>query len=252
MEVFAIAAMTALLVAKERPWIFLYAGIVVCILASILHAVRITWAAALLFVAFFTLFDLRRRIVVAAVVAASIAGAAWVAVDITSGFVIPSLTSATTPIRTVQDTRLSALLALPSVVSRYPLGMGVGGTSAGLRFIDAPDVINLGAHNYFTALASQMSLAGPLLLFVFSFGMLRVGLRALGRPAPLWLRVPLAANLALFAALFASFFIGGGLGSYPVNEYYWLSAGIIGRVAVERTAAAPVAIMTARRIRRAR
>lgn len=229
MEIFGATAMVSLLASKDRWRIVLYVGIAACVLSSILHAVRISWGTGLLFLAIFVALETRRSIGSAAVVVVCVTGAVQAALDVTGGLLQSSLTSASTPLQTFETDRLGALLDLPRVITTYPLGMGVGNASPGLRLIDSSDVVTLGAHNYLTALAGQMSLLGPTLLLMFSVALLYLGSQVRRREDHRKWQMGLAANIALFGAIVGSFFVGGGLGSYPLNEYFWLSAGIIGR-----------------------
>jgi hypothetical protein len=153
-----------------------------------------------------------------------------VGINMTEGAVSSNLETVTRPIETIQQARFGGLLAMRDVVIQYPLGVGVGEASAGLRFVDSPDIIKFGTHNYLTELAAQMSVAGPFLLLLFCSGVLRCGLGGLYQARDGGLRTYMAGMLALFGAITASFLIGGALGSYPSSEYFWFLAGALMRL----------------------
>jgi hypothetical protein len=230
MEVFGIAAMIALIVGKERRSLWLISGIGLCVLASVLHAVRITWITGFLFVGLFVLLDRRRSLAAMPMVAVTIGIAIQIALGLNDMLRL-QLASTKTPFETLQNTRLSGLQALPNAVSMYPFGFGVGEASPGLRFVDASEVLRFGSHNYLTELAIQLSVLGPALLLVFSVGIVVLGLHALRRARGRAWHADLSAGIALLATLLFSFLVGGALGSFPGTDYFWLAAGIVGRIA---------------------
>jgi len=228
-EIFGVAAMVALIAMKRHRVALLLGGIGVCVFASLLHAVRITWVSAVLFVGLFTLLEWRKSWMGAL----AVAGCVFVAIGqfgLTEG-VSARFDTLTTPIQTFQTNRLGGLVAVSRVVRDYPLGLGVGEGGPGLRFIGAAGgPTRLGTHNYLTDLAGQLSIIGPLLFLTFGFGIGLLGWRTLRRrDIPAGRRVMLRASLALFGAILIMFFGGGALGAYPENEYFWLLAGVIAR-----------------------
>jgi hypothetical protein len=230
-EVFALAAMVTLLsVEKVRHRLVPVIGIVVSVIANLLHAVRIIWATGILFLAAFFLLSRKKTIFPSTIVLTSVWLAIQIGVSVTEGQILIRLTSMTTPINTFQESRLWGLMALPDIVRKYPFGVGVGESSPGLRFIgDSSEFVVFGTHNYLTELAAQMSAVGPVLMLWFSVGILWLGLRGLHRISDSDLRAYTSGMLSLLAAITASFFIGGGLGAYPSNEYFWFVAGTLMR-----------------------
>ncbi|HVZ23540.1 MAG TPA: hypothetical protein VG871_20850 [Vicinamibacterales bacterium] len=233
MEIFGIAAMVAMLAMRRQRVVLLLGGIALCVAASLFHAIRITWVTTLLFLALFTLLDRRKSWIGASVVVACVALSIQT-FDLGGGMLEQSLESATTPVQTFERNRLGGLLSITRIVSEYPLGLGVGESSPGLRFLDGRrgSQTRLGTHNYLTDLAGQLSLAGPLLLLAFGFGIGRLGVGAPGHLGGSDVRgIVIKAATALFGAVLISFFGGGALGAYPENEYFWLMAGVIARLA---------------------
>jgi hypothetical protein len=225
LEIFGIAAMLGLLADRRWRLMFVVAGILACAIANVLHAVRIVWMTGIAIFGLLSIFNRRRRLLSVALIAGSVALAVNIGLSATEGQISQSLRSAASPIATFEQTRLWGLLALPTIVANFPLGIGVGESSPGVRFLDAGDVINFGAHNYLTELAGQMSLLGPILLVMFSAGVLLTGARFIWRAKPGEWRTQVATGLSIVGALAASFLVGGGLGSYPVSDYFWLMAG---------------------------
>ena len=240
-EVFGVAAMVALIAVKGRRLATLLGGIALCVVASLFHAVRITWIVAILFLVLFTLLERRKSLMGTFAVVACVF-LAMQQFNLTGGSLGPSLESLTTPVQTFQQNRLNGLMALPQIVSDYPLGIGIGEGSPGLRFIgNGRGTTRLGTHNYFTDLAGELSLAGPLLFLAFGIGIGRLAVRALGaRGTSDGRRAALKASAALFGAMLISFFGGGALGAYPQNEYFWLLAGVIARSSIPAAAIRPV------------
>ena len=224
-EIFGVAAMLGLFAGRQQRFVWLFAGIALCLVASILHAVRIVWMTGIAIFALWTLLNRSRRIVSVALVAASVALAVNVGMTVSEGALERSLRSVTTPLDTFQSTRLPGLIGLPTMVATFPFGVGVGAGSPGLRFIDAADVTNFDTHNYLTELAGQMSILGPLLLLAFTMRVLVVGGRSMWNAEPDEWRAQVSISLAVIGALVASFFGGGGLGAYPVTDYFWLLCG---------------------------
>ena len=63
-EIFAVAAMVALVTSQRRSWkvvAMIGAGIAACIVANALHAVRIAWVTGFVFLALYSLFMQRSR-----------------------------------------------------------------------------------------------------------------------------------------------------------------------------------------------
>jgi len=224
-EIFGVAAMLGLFAGRHRRFVWLFAGIALCVVASILHAVRIVWMTGIAILALWSLLNRGRRIVSIALVAASIALAVNIGMTVSEGAIERSLKSVTTPLDTFQRTRLPGLMGLPTIVATFPFGVGVGEGSPGLRFIDAADVTNFDTHNYLTELAGQMSIVGPLLLLAFTIKVLVGGRRSMWNAEPNEWRAQVSISLAVIGALAASFFGGGGLGAYPVTDYFWLLCG---------------------------
>jgi hypothetical protein len=232
MEVFAIAAMVILLAfARDVPQrLVLICGMLACGIANILHGVRIAWLTIVLFMAIFTLMNWRRSVVYGLLFVICVGASAQVALVLSEGAIAVRLETLETPIETFSDKRLGGLMALPEVVATYPFGIGPGRTSPGLRFIDQGSVYaTLGTHNYLTDLAGQLSLLGPLLLLAFSGVILSAGLVGFVRLRIEHMAMVAAGAFAMFASMTASFFAGGAMGAYPVNEYFWLMAGLLMR-----------------------
>ena len=224
-EIFAVAAMVGLIESRRGP-VWLWAiGIAACVVANLLHAVRIGWFTGVAILALLSLFNRQRRIVTAALIAASIAVAVNVGMTVSDGQIARSLTSATKPLNTFQQTRLWGVEAIPIVAAAYPFGVGVGEASPGVRFLDTSGITSFGTHNYLADLAGQMSILGPLLLLIFSARLImNVGRYAWHAKPGEW-RAYVTVCFAIFTAFAVSLFGGGGLGSYPVNEYFWLASG---------------------------
>jgi hypothetical protein len=227
-EIFAVAAMVALVTSQRRSWkavAVIGAGIAACVVANALHGVRIAWVTGFIFLALYVLFIQRRRWLAGVIVAGSIALAMNIGMSLTSGLISSQMGSLGRPVQTFQRTRLSGLMAFPRIVPEYPFGVGVGESSAGLRLIDSTGVTTFGTHNYLTELAAQMSIVGPLLLLLFCGGILVTALRVVWPAKPDEWRALMSMSFALFGAVTVTFFGGGALGGYPMNEYFWLLAG---------------------------
>jgi hypothetical protein len=235
MEVFAIAIMISSMTLSSglKNKLLLLGGIFACGTANILHGVRIAWVVAAFFVAGFTLLNWRRNILYVAILLTCLAGAVSAAIDLTKGDILIRLQTMETPTTTFSESRSSGLMALPQVILRYPFGQGIGWQNPGLRFTDFSfeHTALYGFHNYITDLAAQLSLLGPVLVLSFCFGLLRRGLRAYRSLREKEARAYMSCMLALFGAITASFFGGGMLGAYPLNEYFWFLAGAIMRMA---------------------
>jgi hypothetical protein len=231
MEVFGLAAMVSLLALKGFRVTPLLFAIGLCVSSVLLHALRITWIFAFLYLALFTLLGRRRNWVSAFAVVLCAAGAIQL-LDLGNSLVSNQLQSMTTPMETFRSTRLSGVLEASDIISRYPVGVGVGETSPGLRFLGSrPGSARFASHNYLTDLTGQMSVLGPVLLVAFGIGIAYRGVRELWRPARSDAHaVMLKTITALFCAMLISFFGGGALVAYPSTEYFWLAAGIIGRL----------------------
>ena len=225
-EVFAIAAIVGLLQARKGSMVLLAAAIALCVVANILHVVRIGWFTGLVTIALLSLLNSRRRMINVALVAASIVLAVNVGMTVTDGQIADALNSATTPVRTFEEKRLWGVQAIPLVMADYPFGVGVGGASPGVRFLNADGVTSFGTHNYLADLTGQMSILGPILLIIFSIRVAASVLRDLRASATQdeW-RAQVSFAFAMFGALALSLFGGGGLGSSPVSDYFWLTTG---------------------------
>lgn len=224
-EIFAIVAMLGLLASRQRPVVLLTAGIAVCVVANVLHAVRIVWMTGIAAVVLLNVLSRGRRLVSIALVAASVALAVDVGIAVSKGGVAESLISATTPLATFQRTRLWGLMALPAIMAQFPFGVGVGEASPGVRFVDSSDITRFGFHNYISELAAQMSIIGPVLLLIFCARVVVTAWGPVWRAKPDEWRAQVSTSLTLVGAMAASFFGGGGLGAYPVSDYFWLMAG---------------------------
>ena len=229
-EIFGIASMVGLLAMKGWWRAVLGVGIALCVIASLFHAIRITWVVTFLFLALFTVLGRRKNLAGVLVVIMCVFGSIQV-LDLDNSLLGESLRSMSTPVQTFQTNRLAGVLDFQRVVSDYPFGLGFGELSPGLRFLEnRRNGTRLGTHNYMTDLAGQMSILGPLLFVMFGCAVVYRGVRALWRPEISASRTAaLKTCLALFGALLISFYGGGALGAYPSNEYFWLTAGIIVR-----------------------
>ena len=227
-EIFGIAAMLGLMASRRvsiASLLVLGAGIAACTVANILHAVRISWLTGFAIVALFSVLSRQRRIVSLLLVIGSIMLAINVGMTVTDGLISMQFESMTQPLKTFQDNRLRGLRSITTIVPAYPFGVGVGESSAGLRLIDATGVTTFGVHNYLAELAAQLSIVGPLLLLAFCAGVVVTALRASWNARPDERRAFVLVGVAIFGAVTATFFGGGGLGSYPLNDYFWLMAG---------------------------
>jgi len=129
--------------------------------------------------------------------------------------------------------RYYGLVALPRVVSDFPLGAGVG-WNAPRQDLLAPyygeDMIAYaGVHNYLSILALEVGVLGLVVFLTFSLGVSLRGLRALRLGTNSRRHLLFAAYYAIFVSILLTFLVGGGIIGWP-GEYYWIFAAIIIRV----------------------
>lgn len=252
-EIMGIAALVGLIASRKlsvAAYLLLSAAIVLCIVANALHAVRIAWMTGFGFLAFFSVLGQKRRWVSLVLVTGSIALAVNISLTLTEGMIASSFASIVSPLRTFEQARLGGLRSILTIVPEFPLGVGVGESSAGMRLIDASGVTVFGVHNYIAELAAQMSLLGPVLLMAFCGSTVWRGLRAVGRMPVDERRTYACVAVSLFGSITVTFFGGGGLGAYPLNEFFWMMAGALMALAQPVRRPASVAAQPARALPR--
>jgi hypothetical protein len=259
MEIFGIAALLGLAAARQIPIVLAVVGIIACATANALHVVRIAWVVGFATVALMQLTSRQRRLFSVAAAVVAVVVAVRIGTQVTEGLITPSFESLQRPVTTFSKTRSWGLVSLSAVVRDYPFGAGIGESSPGLRLIDSTGVVTFGLHNYLTELAAQMSLAGPLLLLMFCGGVLLKTILAAWRAQRGERQVYLSVGVGMFGALAVSLFIGGGLGNFPLSDYFWLLAGatmslagqrqtVVARVAAPSTYLRPSVIRPAMRL----
>jgi O-antigen ligase/polysaccharide polymerase Wzy-like membrane protein len=204
----------------------------------LLSATRVLWLQAAVGIAVFTIVNgrglLKRTLYILAPAGLAVA----LSLLFSGGEISTRFKTFETPLATyltepAASERYYGLLALPRVVSDFPLGAGVG-WNAPRQDLLAPyygeDMIAYaGVHNYLSILALEIGVLGLVVFLTFSVGVSLRGLRSLHREPDPTRGGLFAAYYALFVSMLVTFLVGGGIIGWP-GEYYWILAAIVVRL----------------------
>jgi len=128
--------------------------------------------------------------------------------------------------------------AVAQIVERYPLGVGLGRIGpAAHRFVDentvmiAPEATGLAADSYWAPMLIETGVPGTAIVLAIVLGLLVIGIRNHTQLSDRRLVFCSGAILGLHISLFASWYNGPVLMANPYQSYFWLSAGLLLRLA---------------------
>jgi hypothetical protein len=204
-------------------------GVFAMLVAVFLSAVRAFWLGLLLALVVFGLFHGVRYVVL-------IGGLGWaaaaLAVSWTRGALYARVSTLLTPWTVFYRERGSDILQLPSIVSEYPMGIGIGrvaGSAAGQARGLLPEGVYGGAHNYWVSLTWEASLLAPALLAWLLWRLFKSGFSVLREAPDRGTRGVVGAILALDLGIVAMTFAGpvlAGLAS-SFAQYFWFLSGLV-------------------------
>jgi hypothetical protein len=204
-------------------------GVFAMLVAVFLSAVRAFWLGLLLALLVFGLFHSVRYV-------ALISGLGWaaamLAVSWTRGALYARLSTLLTPWTVFYRERGSDILQVPSIVSQFPMGIGLGratGSAAGQARELLPEGVYGGAHNYWVSLTWEASLLAPLLLAWLLWLLFRSEFSVLRQAPDRGTRGIVAAIFALGLGIVAMTFAGpvlAGLAS-SFAQYFWFLSGLV-------------------------
>jgi hypothetical protein len=230
------------LAAIEKRKVYRYlllAGAALALGGILLAATRIIWVQTAIAAAAFVLLIGRRRIRWGISILVLVALAWQLSLFFSGKEIVARFQTLQTPTETYRNERLGSLLLLPEVISKYPLGAGVGWNVPRKDLVEGSyageQVQFLGVHNYFSILALEVGVLGLLIFAIFSLGVLLFGLQSIKCERDEDRRALLTACYAAFSGIALSFPFGGGIIGWP-GEYYWILAAIVLRLGQRRAA----------------
>jgi hypothetical protein len=231
----ALPGAIALLASRRRgtglTWLLLLLGTVLAVVGVITSQTRLDVVAAVIAVVAFAFLTVTSRRGITAVVLATLIGVGGYAIGSSLATSHANRYSSLAPskiLSTVRTARQSSIAAIPTYLTRYPLGAGIGtvGPAATSNFGGAAVGGGLDAESEFTFLLVETGIPGLAVMLAFTFASIKVGL-TLRRVADPRIQRCLMAVTAVLISLVVAWFIGPVTANSPDAPFLWFGSGCL-------------------------